>query len=64
MKQQQVLKLFKTAPIELIMCPYCGARLNRVGKENLLPTSCTKCSKSEFTPTILQVLDVADIKED
>jgi len=46
-----------TEPIELLMCPYCGARLNRVGK-GLLPTSCHECMHQRFTPKIMNVLEV------
>ncbi len=44
-------------PIELITCPYCGVRLNRVGK-GLLPTSCHECMHQRFTPKIMNVLEV------
>lgn len=45
-------------PIELILCPYCGARLNRVGK--LLPTSCQECSHNRFTPKTMKVVEVIE----
>ena len=44
-------------PIEVILCPFCGARLNRVGK-GLLPTSCHECSHQRFTPKVISVLEV------
>lgn len=46
-------------PIEIIMCPYCGARLNRVGK-GLLPTSCHECMHQRFTSKIIKVLEVTE----
>ena len=45
-------------PIELIMCQYCGARLNRVGKGLLLPTSCHDCGHDRFEPKIIKVMEV------
>jgi len=44
-------------PMEVITCPYCGTRLNRVGK-GLLPTSCHECVHQRFTPRVRQVLEV------
>ena len=46
-------------PMELIMCPYCGARLNRVGK-GLLPTSCSECMKQRFSPKLIKVSEVVE----
>ncbi|KKK55834.1 hypothetical protein LCGC14_3070600 [marine sediment metagenome] len=46
-------------PIELIMCPYCGARLNRVGK-GLLPTSCHECVHDRFTPKVMKIMEVIE----
>jgi hypothetical protein len=44
------------APFELILCPYCGARLNRV--ETLLPTSCHECMHQRFKPKVMEVIKV------
>ena len=52
----------ETEAIELILCPYCGARLNRVGK-GLLPTSCHECMNQRFTPKIMKVLEVISSDE-
>ena len=49
----------KVYPIELILCPFCGARLNRVGK-GLLPTSCHECMHQRFTPKVMSVLEVIE----
>ena len=48
-----------TEPIELILCVYCGARLNRVGK-GLLPTSCHECMHQRFTPKLIKVSEVIE----
>ncbi len=46
------------APFELIMCPYCGARLNKIGEGNLIPTSCHECMHQRLTPKIIKVKEV------
>jgi len=45
---------------ELIMCPYCSARLNRVGKNNLIPTSCHECMHQRFNPKVISVKEVIE----
>jgi len=55
-------KYFNSNPIEVILCIYCGARLNRVGKINQLPTSCSICGKHNFTPSVKQCLCLDDWK--
>jgi hypothetical protein len=45
-------------PIELIVCPFCASRLNRI--EGLLPTSCRECEKHNFKPKILFVKEVIE----
>jgi len=48
----------ETEPLEMLLCPFCGARLNRVGKHNILPTSCHECSHERFEPKSLRVSEV------
>ena len=49
-------------PIEVLLCPYCGSRLNRVGK-GLLPTSCHECAHQRFTPRIMNVMEVISTRQ-
>ena len=57
-----------TEPFELIMCPYCSARLNRIVYQNkinkLLPTSCHECLKSRFYPNVILVKEVIKTKKE
>ena len=46
-------------PMEIILCPFCGARLNRIGN-GLLPTSCHGCNHQRFTPRVIKVLEVIE----
>lgn len=52
----------KSTPFELIMCPYCGARLNRFSKQQLLPTSCISCEKHNIIVKIMMVVEVEERK--
>jgi len=54
------IKYCDIEPMEVLMCPYCGARLNRVGK-GLLPTSCDECMKQKFTPKVMNVSEVIEV---
>lgn len=49
--------------IEILLCPYCGSRLNRVNT-NLLPTSCHECLHQRFVPKILMMKEVKPILDE
>lgn len=43
----------KEEPIELILCPFCGYRLNRDTKHK-----CSNCNHNGFVPNIMLVKEV------
>ena len=49
---------YDSAPIELITCTYCGARLNRV--KLLIPTSCEVCNKHRVVPKLRMIKELVE----
>ena len=62
--KEQLLDMFSSAPIEVILCIYCGRRLNRFGEGNNLPTSCRGCHHHDFIPKVHEVLILDDFTGD
>ena len=59
--KDEIIYRFKdnSAPFELITCPYCGARLNRV--KLLIPTSCEVCNKHKIVPEVRIIKEVVEV---